>query len=115
MLFDAHAIKRLVDERIIVLTPWRDSHLKPASYVLSLDGRWRRWAQLKEPIHIWSSDAAAQHLLEIEEGEQLMLEPSAFVLGCSVEHISLPSNIAGFVSPLSHVARFGLGVTGSAD
>jgi dCTP deaminase len=89
--------------------------VKDAGYVLRLGGRFRRWSAGDTPIRLWSPDAAADALAAPEIAEALRLEPGELVLGCTLERIRLGSGLAGQISPLSHIARFGLGVTCGAD
>lgn len=108
-------IARLVATGTVGIEPYSQAQLRGASYVLRLGHRFRRWLPGPEPMRIWSPTAAESALAAPEEGETFTIDPGAFVLGCTLERIRLPGSIAGQISPLSHVARFGLGVTCGAD
>jgi dCTP deaminase len=97
------------------IQPFSKIQMKGASYVLRLGSRFRRWLAGDVPVQLWSPDAAANALSTPEFAESLCIGPGDLVLGCTLESISLGSGLAGQISPLSHVARFGLGVTCGAD
>lgn len=97
------------------IQPFSAVQLKAASYVLRLGRRFRRWSAGVVPVRLWSSDAGAEALMPTQESDTLLIEPGGFVLGCTLERIRLSAALAAQISPLSHVARFGLGVNCGAD
>lgn len=97
------------------IEPYSPSQLRGPSYVLRLGDRFRRWSKVDQGLRLWSAESAKRALCQPEELRQICIEPSAFVLGQTLEELCVPINYVGIVSPLSHVARFGLGVTGGAD
>lgn len=99
----------------VELEPFNDAQLRGASYVLRLGDRFRRWTSGATPVEMWSPGAAENALDPPFETEQLTLQPGEFVLAATFERIGLGLALAGAVSPLSHVARFGLSVTLGAD
>lgn len=115
MFLSSHAIQLEVAENELLIFPFDVRCLKPASYVLSLGFRFRRWHSLEQPIRPWSACAAQDHLAEPVEADSCLLLPRQFVLGCTVEKIAFPMKLFGVISPLSHIARFGLTITGGAD
>ena len=99
----------------LVIAPFSAAHLRPASYVLRLGSRFRRWIGSARPIRMWSAQAADDHLDEPMECSEIVLQPQAFLLACTFETIGLPADRWAVISPLSHVARFGLGIHCGAD
>ena len=67
------------------------------------------------PVEMWSPGAASNVLSTPFQADLVTLEPGEFVLAASLERIGLGYSLAGCISPLSHVARFGLSVTLGAD
>lgn len=108
-------IARLVASSAVGIDPFSDIQLKGASYVLRLGRRFRRWLPGQSAVRMWSPSAAATALAAPEDADVFTIDPGTLVLGCTLERIRLPKSIAGQISPLSHVARFGLGVTCGAD
>src|SRR5262249_49761219 len=90
--------------------PFDQKWLRPASYVLHLGKRWRRWTADSAPIEIWSERAYQGRMGEVHEGEALVIEPGEFVVATTLEHISTPRELGGMLAPLSHIARTGLQV-----
>lgn len=97
------------------IIPYDDVQLRGASYVLRLGNRYRRWVPGTAPVRLWAPAAIGPALAGPEVSDILVIEPGAFVLGCTLERIRLGAELSGQISPLSHVARFGLGVTCGAD
>jgi|SoiMethySBSTD1v2_1073268.scaffolds.fasta_scaffold1338556_1 dCTP deaminase len=107
-------IRHEVESGRLRVAPFRIARLKAASYVLSLGTRFRRWRRTNSPIVLWSAGAGSQHLEEPFEDRTVIVPPGEFLLGSTAEVIGVPDDRMGMISPLSHVARFGLGVTGGA-
>lgn len=115
MLLCRESIEREINEACITIIPFSGIRLRAASYVLSLGSRFRRWRSSDRPILVWSEDASFDHLEESIDAEEFTLMPGEFALASTIEKISISNNRFGIISPLSHVARFGLGVNGGAD
>lgn len=99
----------------LTIAPFDEGRLKPASYVLSLGARFRRWRREAEPVQLWSAAAGATHLDDPFAAGTVVLQPGDFILGCTAETVGLPPDLYGLISPLSHVARFGLALHCGAD
>lgn len=97
------------------IDPFDKGQLRSASYVLRLGMRFRKWRKGDKPIVLWSPKAADQALDEPFDSDQLELHPNEFVLAATIERIGLNEAFAGNISPLSHVARFGLSINQGAD
>lgn len=114
-MLDETEILAAQDARDITLSPFSIRQLRGPSYVLLLGSRFRRWRQGVGPIDVWSAHAAEPVLEEPFDGDTVVIEPGEFVLGATLETVRLTQGFAAMISPLSHLARFGLGVTGGAD
>lgn len=99
----------------VELEPFSDAQVRGASYVLRLSDRFRCWTLSDTPVEMWSPDAAEDALSAPFKADRVTLQPGEFVLAASLERIGLGYTLAGTISPLSHVARFGLSVTLGAD
>jgi dCTP deaminase len=98
----------------VEIEPFSVSQLRGASYVLRLSDCFRRWTS-GAAVEIWSPGAAEDALDVPFVAGQLTLQPGEFVLAATLERIGLGHSLVGAVSPLSHVARFGLSATLGAD
>ncbi len=97
------------------IDPFNGAQLRGASYVLRLSDRFRSWILDDSPVDMWSPGAAESSLNSPFNAGRLTLHPGEFVLGASIERIGIGYTLAGTISPLSHIARFGLSVTLGAD
>jgi dCTP deaminase len=109
------AIYAAIARGVLDIEPFAANQLRAASYVLRLGHRFRRWISRIEPIDLWCADAAAGALENVHEATRLLIRPGEFVLAATQEKLRLGNDLAAVISPLSHVARFGLTVTGGAD
>jgi len=100
---------------VLEVHPFSRAQLRGPSYVLRLGNRFRRWRDIDTNIRLWSPEATKNALFEPFEISNVIMKPNEFVLACTFETLRLPKDYAGIITPLSHVARFGLGVTGGAD
>lgn len=115
MLLSADQIRFEREQGRLTIEPFDEARLKPASYVLALGARFRRWRRGAEPVALWSAAAAAGRLDDAFSADTLVLQPGEFVLGCTAEAVGLSGALHGSISPLSHVARFGLAIHCGAD
>jgi dCTP deaminase len=110
MFLSAEQIREAVGIRPSLIQPFDASFLKPASYVLRFSDRWREWQRASEPIDVWSAAAATGKLAEPTQSTEFLLHPGTFVLAATLEQISFPASLMGFIMPLSHLARFGMSI-----
>ena len=111
MLFSKSQICRAIESGDISIQPFEPRLLRSGSYCLRLSNAWARWLELEAPVKLWSPDATERHLCPPEQGQVLTLSRGDFLLSSSLERISLSPKIGALLAPLSHVARFGLGLT----
>lgn len=107
MFLSAQEIRAEVGCGRLVIDPFDPQMLKPASYVLTLGGRFRTWGCRTSPLDLSSRDAASA-LGPPQTLSAITLQDRTFVLACSAEIIGLPMDLVGIISTLSHVARFGI-------
>ena len=110
MFLSASEIKMCVDSGEIVIEPFVTEHLKAASYVLQFSNRWRKWLPSNKTIDLAASVDADKLISPITTSDEYVLSNSEFCLAATIEKLSLPSNLVGIVTPLSHIARYGLSV-----
>lgn len=92
----------------LVIDPFVPDLLKPASYTLRLSKDWLELLQLEEPVEVSAPEANHSGMYRSMQGNELVVNPSTLVLGGTLERISLPDDLLGIISTLSHLARFGL-------
>ena len=94
------------DPKRLVIEPFRESHLQPASYDVSLGGSFILKRKEDEPIDIKKSNGGYRKI----KGDTFILYPNNFVLATTIEYISLPDNLTAEVQGRSSIGRLGLNV-----
>ena len=115
MLLNQHEIAAEVASGQLHVEPFDPTHFRPASYVLCLGRRFRRWQAGEVPISLWSERAADGRLAEPVECDEIVINPGEFMLASTSESIGLSGDRWAMISPLSHIARFGLSIHCGAD
>jgi dCTP deaminase len=110
MFLSASEIQDLVTTGEVLIEPFSPANLKPASYILTLANRWRKWSAQREPIDLTMPVDAKKLLTSISTSEEYVLTNTDFCLAATIEKLSLPSYLVGIVAPLSHISRWGLSV-----
>ena len=110
MFLSASEIQDLVRSGELLIDPFLPKHFKPASYILRLGNRWRKWFVSSEPIDMEKSVDTERLLSPIITSDDYVLSNTEFCLAATIEKISLPPNLVGIVAPLSHISRWGLSV-----
>src|SRR5688500_647737 len=78
------------------IDPYDASCLQPSSVDLHLDADFRVFRNNRYPyIHVRASQPDLTELVSVEEDEQLILHPTEFVLGQTLEWVELPDDLVG--------------------
>lgn len=108
MILSDHSIKESIAQGRIVMTPYDETLVQPASVDVRLDGRFRVFRNYK--YSCIDPKAVQQDLTElIEVGEEpFIIHPGEFILGNTVERIKLGNDLVGRVEGKSSLGRLGL-------
>ncbi len=109
MLLSDGDIRAEIDARRLVLEPWEPDLVQPSSVDVRLD-RFFRVFNNSRYTHI---DPSQQQddlttLVEPEGDEPFVLHPGEFVLGSTLEVVTLPDDLAGRLEGKSSLGRLGL-------
>ena len=110
MLLSDRDIKAEIDNGRVVLDPWDPEMVQPSSIDVRLDKYFRLFDNHKYPY----IDPAAEQpdltrLVEVgPEEDRFVLHPGEFVLGSTLEAVSLPDDLAARVEGKSSLGRLGL-------
>ena len=111
MLLSDRDIRAEIESHRVVLDPWDPAMIQPSSVDVRLDKYFRLFDNHKYPY----IDPAAEQpdltrLVEVssEDGGGFVLHPGEFVLGSTLETISLPDDLAARVEGKSSLGRLGL-------
>ena len=108
MILSDHSIKEGIAQGRIVMTPYDENLVQPASIDIRLDGRFRVFRNYK---YSCIDPKAVQHdLTELVEvgDESFIIHPGEFILGNTVERIKLGDDLVGRVEGKSSLGRLGL-------
>jgi dCTP deaminase len=118
ILSDKH-IKKYIEEGKIKITPKPDfeKQLGSASLDLRLGSEFRTFNHTRKPF-VDTKDPDTfhniTHLIKIDMNDYFVFQPNQFVLGTTLEEISLPENFAARVDGRSSIGRLGIVVHSTA-
>ena len=109
MLISDRDIRKELNDGRIVLEPFDESMIQPASVDVRIDRFFRLFDNHKY-AHIDPSKDQSEltHLVEVDPNEPFILHPGEFVLGATYEKVTLPADIAARLEGKSSLGRLGL-------
>ncbi|WP_076263329.1 dCTP deaminase [Intrasporangium flavum] len=110
MLLSDKDIRAEVDAGRVVLDPWDENMVQPSSVDVRLDKFFRLFDNHKYPyIDPAAEQPELTRLVEVgPEEEGFVLHPGEFVLGSTLETVTLPDDLAARVEGKSSLGRLGL-------
>ena len=91
------------------LDPFDEAMIQPSSVDVRLDRYFRLFDNHKYPVIDPAADQPElTRLVEVDPGESFMLHPGEFVLGSTLEEITLPDDVAARLEGKSSLGRLGL-------
>ena len=108
MILSDRSIKEGITQGRIVITPYDESLVQPASIDIRLDGRFRVFRNYK--YSCIDPKAVQEDLTELVEvgDDPFIIHPGEFILGNTVERIKLGNDLVGRVEGKSSLGRLGL-------
>jgi dCTP deaminase len=108
-------IRRLVEEGRIVIDPWDETMVQPASVDIRLGDSFRVFhnhrvtaIDLREPPRNLTEEVV------IPDGEPFAIHPGEFVLGRTLETVAIPDDVVCRIEGKSSIGRLGLIVHATA-
>jgi len=102
-------IKKEVKAKRLVIKPFSDKSLQPASYDISLGSEFRILKNnQKAYLDIKENFSEFMELIKIPKGKPLIIHPGEFLLGTTVERFKLPSYLVAQLMGRSSVGRLGI-------
>ena len=109
MLLSARDIKAEIDSDRVRLEPYDPGMIQPSSIDVRLDKFFRLFDNHKDPVIDPSQDQPdLTRLVEVEPNDGFVLHPGEFVLGSTLETVTLPDDLAARVEGKSSLGRLGL-------
>jgi dCTP deaminase len=109
MVLSDRTIRRLLDEGRIEIDPYDESLLQPSSVDVRVDRFFRVFHNARYPyIDVREPQEDLTELVEVGEERPFILHPGEFVLGSTLERITMPDDIVGRLDGKSSLGRLGL-------
>ncbi len=109
MILSDHTIIEELDAGRIIIDPLTKGSIQPSSVDLYLDKYFRLFRNhTMRVIDVKEDQEELTELVEIPNGEALILHPGEFVLGSTRERVKLPDDLVGRLEGKSSLGRLGL-------
>ena len=109
MLLSDRDLRAQIDTGRVRLDPWDPQMVQPSSIDVRLDRYFRLFDNHKYPVIDPSQEQPdLTRLVEVEPDESFVLHPGEFVLGSTLEEVTLPDDVAARVEGKSSLGRLGL-------
>ncbi|HEU4449082.1 MAG TPA: dCTP deaminase [Gaiellaceae bacterium] len=109
MVLSDRTIRRLLDEGRIGIEPYDDELLQPSSVDVRVDRLFRVFNNARYPfIDVKQPMEDLTSLVTVAEDEAFILHPGEFVLGSTLERITLPDDLVARLEGKSSLGRLGL-------
>jgi dCTP deaminase len=104
-----HTIKAEIESGRIVFDPYDAEMVQPSSVDVRVDRRFRVFHNARYPfIDVRAPMDDLTELVEVEGDEPFILHPGEFVLGQTLERVSLPDDLVARLEGKSSLGRLGL-------
>jgi len=102
-------IKRLVEEGRIGIDPYDEALMQPSSLDVRVDRYFRVFRNSRYPfIDVKQAQEELTELVEVDGEEAFILHPGEFVLGSTLERVTLPDDLVARLEGKSSLGRLGL-------
>ena len=109
MVLSDRTIRRLVDEGRIGIDPFDETLVQPSSVDVRVDRYFRVFHNARHPfIDVKQPMEDLTELVEVKDSGPFILHPGEFVLGSTLEHITLPDDLVARLEGKSSLGRLGL-------
>lgn len=109
MVLSDHTIREEIEAGRIKIDPFEPDLVQPSSVDLRVDSSYRVFNNSKYPfINVREPMEDLTTLVRPEEGEPFILHPGEFVLGQTLEKVTLPNNLVARLEGKSSLGRLGL-------
>jgi dCTP deaminase len=103
------AIRRLIEAGRIGIDPYDPALMQPSSLDVRADRFFRVFRNSRYPyIDVMQAQDELTELVEVEDGEPFILHPGEFVLGSTLERVTLPDDLVARLEGKSSLGRLGL-------
>src|SRR5919198_826368 len=94
MVLSDRTIRRLIEEGRIGIDPFDDELVQPSSVDVRVDRFFRVFRNSRYPyIDVKQAQEELTELVEVDDSEPFILHPGEFVLGSTLERVTLPDDL----------------------
>ena len=109
MVLSDRSIRTEIEAGRITIDPYDAALVQPSSIDVRVDRRFRVFHNARYPfIDVRQPMDGLTELVEVEGGEPFILHPNEFVLGQTLERVSLPDDLVARLEGKSSLGRLGL-------
>ena len=109
MVLSDGAIRQQIDSGRIGIAPYDPSLMQPSSLDVRVDRLFRVFRNSRYPyIDVKQEQEGLTELVEVTDGEAFILHPGEFVLGSTLERVTLPDDLVARLEGKSSLGRLGL-------
>src|SRR6187397_280312 len=109
MVLSDRAIRRLIEAGRIGIDPYDPALMQPSSLDVRVDRLFRVFRNSRYPyIDVKAEQDDLTELVEVSDEEPFILHPGEFVLGQTLERVSLPDDLVARLEGKSSLGRLGL-------
>ena len=109
MVLSDRTIREEIQSGRIFIDPYRDDLVQPSSVDLRVDSKYRVFNNSRYPfIDVRKPMEELTELVTTEEDEPFILHPGEFVLGQTLERVTLPDDLVARLEGKSSLGRLGL-------
>ncbi len=102
-------IRKEIEDGRIAIDPFDPAMVQPSSVDVRVDRRFRVFHNARYPyIDVRQPMEDLTELVEVQADERFILHPGEFVLGQTLEHVSLPDDLVARLEGKSSLGRLGL-------
>lgn len=116
MVLSDQAIKQAIEEKKLIVKPFIDKNIQPASIDLLMGNHFLIFKNTKKPFLDVKRDDPQEFMEEvvIENGEPIIIHPREFVLGTTKEWFEIPGDLVARLEGKSSLGRLGIVVHATA-
>lgn len=109
MILSDRDIRKQIESGRLVIEPFDPDMVQPSSVDLRVDDTFRVFRNTRYPyIDVRSPMNDLTDVVKVALGEAFILHPGEFVLGSTLERVSLPDDLVGRIEGKSSLGRLGL-------
>src|SRR4249919_1379097 len=109
MILSDRDIRAAIESGRITIDPYDERCIQPSSVDLHVDSQFRVFANSRYPyIDVREEQPDLTELVEVKPDEPFILHPGEFVLGQTLERVSIPDDLVARLEGKSSLGRLGL-------